>query len=75
MAGIIAADADNGIGIFGVAPEAQIIAAKACWHPPARHRSRVQQLVAGEGVGLRIAARGAVLNFSLGGPPDPLLGR
>jgi subtilisin family serine protease len=31
VAGVIAARADNDIGIFGVAPEADLLALKACW--------------------------------------------
>src|SRR5215468_10590755 len=32
VAGVIAAIAGNRIGIYGIAPEADIVAAKACWH-------------------------------------------
>src|SRR5258706_13081491 len=33
VAGIIAARADNGIGIVGVAPGASLMALRACWQP------------------------------------------
>ena len=45
VAGVIAADADNQIGIFGVAPDARLLVAKACWHrAPRADRSALQQL-------------------------------
>ena len=31
VAGIIAARADNGVGIVGVAPNARLLALRACW--------------------------------------------
>ena len=31
IAGVIAANADNGVGIVGIAPEARLLALKACW--------------------------------------------
>ena len=34
VAGIIAAKADNGIGIAGVAPGARLLALRACWQTP-----------------------------------------
>ena len=77
VAGVIAADADNGIGIFGVAPEAQIIAVKACWHP-ARGTSEAvcSSWTLAKGLDFVISDGGArILNLSLGGPPDALLGR
>jgi subtilisin family serine protease len=73
VAGIIAARAGNGIGIFGIAPEATIVALKGCW-----------QLNTGQAVcsswtlakALNHAIDNAgvrLLNLSLGGPEDKLL--
>lgn len=76
VAGVIAADADNGIGIFGVAPEAQIIAAKACWQPA---RDAVEAVCSSwtlaKALDFAITGEARILNLSLGGPPDALLGR
>ena len=36
IAGIIGARADNGVGIVGVAPGAQLLALRACWQAPGR---------------------------------------
>src|SRR5262249_17905847 len=76
VAGIIAADADNGIGIFGIAPAAEIMVARACW------RRRATEPVAlcsswtlAKAVDFAITSDARVLNMSLGGPPDPLLAR
>jgi subtilisin family serine protease len=74
VAGIIAARAGNGIGIFGIAPEATIVALKGC-----------RQLNTGQAVcdswTLAKALNHAIdkagvrlLNLSLGGPEDELLG-
>ena len=37
VAGIIAARADDGVGIYGIAPDADVLAVKACWHRSARY--------------------------------------
>ncbi len=41
VAGIIAARADNGVGIVGVAPDAALMALRACWQTPADENSAV----------------------------------
>lgn len=76
IVGVIAAKANNQEGIVGVAPDAQILALKACW-----------QTVAGTGeaicstytlvraLDLAIRARAKVINLSLTGPEDPILTR
>lgn len=76
VVGIIAADADNGVGIFGVAPEALIMVAKACWHRTAATREAVcNSWTLAKAVDFAITGEARVLNLSLGGPPDPLLAR
>lgn len=76
VAGIIAATANNGIGIVGVAPEAKLLALRACW-----------QAAAGDGSGAAVCnsftlalalaraleLHAAVINLSLAGPRDRLL--
>ncbi len=76
VAGVIAAGADNGVGIFGVAPESQLIVAKACWQarePGAPARCSSWTLA--RAIDYAIAAKARVLNLSLTGPPDPLVTR
>jgi subtilisin family serine protease len=74
VAGVIAARAGNGIGIFGTAPEADIVALKACWQLDPRQAlcsswslQRAVDFANESGVKL--------LNLSLAGPPDELLER
>jgi subtilisin family serine protease len=80
VAGLVAAGAGNGIGIVGVAPDAELEALKACWSDPPGSRqaacdsyslARALDFVLTEAV----ATRPTVLNLSLGGPQDPLLAR
>jgi subtilisin family serine protease len=76
VAGVIAADADNHIGIFGIAPEAEIIVAKACWHRSAAALEAVcSSWTLAKAVDFAITSDARILNLSLGGPPDPLLAR
>jgi subtilisin family serine protease len=59
IAGVIAAVANNGEGIVGVAPAARLLVFKACW--------QARALVAA------LDAHAQVVNLSLAGPEDPLL--
>jgi len=71
MAGVIAAAANNRIGIVGVAPQAQLLAYRACW--PVSGGARCNSFTLAQALGAAIAAGSDVINLSLGGPPDPLL--
>lgn len=76
VAGLIAASADNDVGIVGVAPGAEIYALKACWQqPPAARQAVCDSYTLAKAVDFAITQGAQVLNFSLGGPPDPLLGK
>ncbi|MEA2559948.1 MAG: hypothetical protein QOH06_1452 [Acidobacteriota bacterium] len=76
VAGVIAAAANNEIGIVGVAPQAQIYALKACWQQPAGAREAVcNSYTLAKAVDFAIAEAAQVINFSLAGPPDVLLTR
>jgi subtilisin family serine protease len=75
VAGVIAASA-NDVGIVGVAPGAEIYALKACWQqPPASREAVCNSYTLAKAVDFAIIKGAQVLNFSLAGPPDPLLGR
>ncbi len=74
VAGVIAAIANNKLGIVGVAPGVKLIALKACWQTddgaaPAHCNSftLAKALVAAMDEGAQ------VVNLSLAGPADPLL--
>jgi subtilisin family serine protease len=73
---VIAASADNGVGIIGVAPEAEILAVKACW-TTARDRSLAScdSYTLAQGLDFAIEQGARVINLSLTGPRDPLLAR
>ena len=72
VAGIVAARADNRLGIAGVAPGARLLALRAC-----REVSPLDTVCSTLGLALALHAaidRGAqVINLSLGGPPDRLI--
>lgn len=76
VAGVIAATANNDIGIVGVAPEAEVFAIKACWQqPPGAREAVCNSYTLAQAVDFAINQGAQVLNFSLAGPSDPLLGR
>jgi subtilisin family serine protease len=74
LAGIIAAVANNGEGIVGVAPGARLSVFKACWQlrddaDPARCNS----YTLARALTAALDSRVQVVNLSLAGPADPLL--
>jgi subtilisin family serine protease len=76
VAGVIAARADDGVGIFGIAPQAELLAVKACWHSsPKVSQALCSSWTLAKAVDFVINAGVQVLNMSLAGPPDPLLTR
>ena len=74
VAGIIAARADNGVGIAGVAPGARLLAMRSC-----AERSAAETSCTTLGLALALSAAierdAQVVNLSLGGPPDRLVRR
>jgi hypothetical protein len=74
VAGIIGARAANGAGIVGIAPQSRLLALRAC-------RQGVDGSARCTGLALALALHHAigqgaqVINLSLSGPPDRLLGR
>jgi subtilisin len=76
VAGILAAAANNQVGIVGVAPGALIYAFKACWQEPAASRQAVcDSYTLARAVDAALGQGVQVLNLSLSGPPDPFLSR
>ena len=73
VAGLIAAAANNGIGIVGVAPEVKLLALKACWQDSAAESGRCNSFTLAQALAGALAARAQVINLSLVGPSDPLL--
>jgi len=76
VAGIIGAGADNSIGIVGVAPEAGLMALRACWQMPNDERAaECSSFTLAKALQFAIDNNAKVINLSLGGPRDRLLER
>lgn len=75
LAGIIAAVANNHEGIVGIAPLAKLSIYKACWqlHEGA-DAARCNSFTLAQALTAAIDARVHIVNLSLAGPADPLLG-
>ena len=74
VAGVIAAVEDNQIGIAGVAPGARLMALRACWQQdPAS--TVCDTLSLAKAMHFAVDHSAQVINLSLAGPPDTLLGR
>jgi len=72
VAGIVAAQADNGIGIVGVAPQARLLALRACWQQSAND-TLCDSLSLAQALHFAIDHGARVINMSLSGPNDRLL--
>jgi len=70
----VAARADNGIGMVGIAPDAHLVALRACWEVNAQ-RTVCNSLSLAKALNFAIEHRVEIINMSLSGPVDPLLGR
>jgi subtilisin family serine protease len=75
VAGVIAALANNKLGIVGIAPAAQLLALRACWQATNDSRSLCNTFTLAQALVAAIDLRADVVNLSLGGPADPLLNR
>lgn len=72
VAGIIAARAGNGVGIAGVAPQARLLALRACWEKPGAP-VRCNSFTLGRAINYALMHDAKIINLSLSGPPDRLL--
>lgn len=76
VAGIIAATGNNGVGIVGIAPEARLMALRACWETTGRVDAAVcSSFTLAKALQFALSADAQVINLSLGGPRDRLLER
>jgi subtilisin family serine protease len=75
IAGVIAARADNGIGIAGIAPDAKLMALRACWQTGADAAAPTlcNTLSLAQALQFAILHDAGVINLSLSGPSDTLL--
>jgi subtilisin family serine protease len=74
MAGVIAAVANNGEGIVGIAPNARLLIFKACWQARSdADAARCNSFTLARALAAAFEAHAQVVNLSLAGPNDPLL--
>jgi subtilisin family serine protease len=73
VAGIIAARADDGIGIAGVAPESRLMVLRACWTTGGA--ALCSSFTLAKALQFALDQKAQVINLSLGGPRDRLLER
>jgi subtilisin family serine protease len=75
MAGVIAAVANNKEGIVGIAPSARLLVFKACWQTESdADAARCNSFTLARALAAAFSAHAQVINMSLAGPEDPLLG-
>jgi hypothetical protein len=75
VAGVIAAKEGNGLGIAGIAPAARLFALRACWEEEPGPTTVCDSISLAKALHFAIERRVQVINLSLAGPPDMLLGR
>lgn len=75
LAGIVRAVADNGFGIAGLAPAAELVGVAVCRPRDASATDECRLLEILRGVDVAWEEQAQVLNLSLVGPPNPLLRR
>lgn len=76
VAGVIAAALNSDIGLVGVAPQAQVFALKACWQErPGAREGVCDSYTLSKAIDFAINQGAQVLNFSLAGPPDPMIAK
>lgn len=75
VAGLVGARADDGLGIAGVAPASRLLALRACDGAADPHATRCTTLSLAKGLYASLAAGADIVNLSVAGPPDRLLGR
>jgi subtilisin family serine protease len=75
VAGIIAAKADNGIGIAGIAPGARLLGLRACWQSTDAPRitTLCDSLSLAKAIYFAVEQHADIINLSLAGPDDRLL--
>ena len=74
MAGLIAAVANNHIGIVGIAPQAQLEVFEACWQlRPDGDAAVCNTVTLAQALAAALASGAPLINLSIAGPADPLL--
>jgi subtilisin family serine protease len=76
VAGVIGARANDGVGIYGIAPDAEISVFKACWYPDqAGAQAQCSSWSLAKALDAAINNGARIINLSLAGPHDELLSK
>jgi subtilisin family serine protease len=76
VAGIIAARANDGLGIAGVAPDSGLMALRACWQGAGNGATAIcSSFTLAKSLQFALDEKAQILNLSIGGPRDRLLER
>ncbi len=74
VAGVLSARPNNGIGIAGIAPDAEVLAFRACWpDQPNTLAAHCNSFTLALALNNAIRMNSRIINLSLSGPEDPLL--
>jgi subtilisin family serine protease len=74
MAGVMAAVANNHIGIVGIAPRAHVEVLEACWQlASGNDAAACNTFTLARALAAALASRAQLVNLSIAGPADPLL--
>lgn len=74
VAGILSARPDNGIGIAGITPDAEVLAFRACWpEQPGSLAAHCNSFTLALALNQAVRMKSHIINLSLSGPEDPLL--
>lgn len=73
VAGVIAAHANNSVGIAGVAPGARVMGLRACWETRTPGKTVCDSISLAKALTYAIERRADVINMSLSGPNDRLI--
>jgi len=72
---LIIASPNNGKGIVGVAPAAELTSLRACWTSGNSETARCDSLTLAKALDYAVRSPPDLINLSIAGPADPLLGR
>lgn len=75
VAGVIGAASNNGVGMIGVAPLTRLSVLKACWQKQEKDLAICNSFTLAKALSHAIESDTDIINLSLGGPSDELLGR
>lgn len=76
VAGLVASDHLDGVGMVGVAPGVELTVVKACWpEPPGGRHAICDSYTLALALDYVVGEQARIINLSLGGPDDPILRR